>query len=786
MVETETDTCLPVRVSLPALCSRVILVPVLAGQRKTQKNPPADRRFIQSAGPFTLQPGAVNEVVTGAVWARGFYLDEIGSVCELFRADKIAQALFDSDFTLLDGPDAPEVVITEMDREIIINWGYSEASRTVRNNYNESYLQADPVLKAEGVEDSVFRFEGYIVYQMIDQTVGPDELNDPDRARIVFQCDVANDVTTIVNRTESAVEGLDEPVIMDEVMVQGNNEGIFNSVRVSEDLFAQADDKNLRNYTTYHYAVIAYAYNDTASDGRQFVQGNRFFQVRPAMPHPVEFTEKGTVLNSEYGDGIPVTQVGGVGNGGNFVMISPESEAEILEAPYKTDAITYTSGAAPINVKVTDPKDVKGGYYQVRVTNRKFVLEEEVGEDDCGTAIDSTFAEWELYEGSNPDGPFDDLIYQATYVERSGGCLNIPARPEPLVGTERVIIGHGISVSVRDVEAAGDTADIEGNTGVIGGSLTFADEGQPWLAGLTTNEAFFGGIWYWIQGGPDGRAFKNDRIYDRNGDFMNIVTGWGPMCLAREFNNNSQAGGQIAPGLPIGCPTTNRQMCSEDFIALDELPDVDIVFTADITKWSKCMVIETSPNSSLGTGAWLQSGKWSDNIEDPNELTKPVDERTTVPKQTNYHGFSWFPGYAIDVNTGERLNIFFGESEWDIQNRGNDMTFNPTEDFGNDLSRVGGRHYVWVSNTRYDEFESLKDTLTNANTLPAGAGDFSDAIGGFPTGHNLADVYKYVSWVGIPLLNSAFANLTDPTLYPTDARVSLRVKSAFPFSRRNQ
>ena len=30
---------------------------------------PGDRRMVQSAGPFTLQPGAINEVIIGAVWA---------------------------------------------------------------------------------------------------------------------------------------------------------------------------------------------------------------------------------------------------------------------------------------------------------------------------------------------------------------------------------------------------------------------------------------------------------------------------------------------------------------------------------------------------------------------------------------------------------------------------------------------------------------------------------------------------------------------------------------------
>ena len=33
------------------------------------------------------------------------------------------------------------------------------------NNFNESYLQSDPVLVARGVRDSLFAFEGYLLYQ---------------------------------------------------------------------------------------------------------------------------------------------------------------------------------------------------------------------------------------------------------------------------------------------------------------------------------------------------------------------------------------------------------------------------------------------------------------------------------------------------------------------------------------------------------------------------------------------------------------------------------------------
>ena len=47
--------------------------PAFPGQTWTEQtagNVPDDRRFLQSAGKFTLAPGALNTITTGVVWAR--------------------------------------------------------------------------------------------------------------------------------------------------------------------------------------------------------------------------------------------------------------------------------------------------------------------------------------------------------------------------------------------------------------------------------------------------------------------------------------------------------------------------------------------------------------------------------------------------------------------------------------------------------------------------------------------------------------------------------------------
>ena len=65
----------------------------------TAGNTPADRRFLQSAGPFTLEPGAVNYITTGVVWARGEN-GPLSSVEKLKDADIMAQDLFDNCFDI--------------------------------------------------------------------------------------------------------------------------------------------------------------------------------------------------------------------------------------------------------------------------------------------------------------------------------------------------------------------------------------------------------------------------------------------------------------------------------------------------------------------------------------------------------------------------------------------------------------------------------------------------------------------------------------------------------------
>jgi len=81
---------------------------------------PDDRRFVQLAGPFTLRPGAVNNLTVGVVFGRSFNGDLLGSVDAMKVADTKAQSLFDACFKILEPPLAPAVTIQELENQLVI------------------------------------------------------------------------------------------------------------------------------------------------------------------------------------------------------------------------------------------------------------------------------------------------------------------------------------------------------------------------------------------------------------------------------------------------------------------------------------------------------------------------------------------------------------------------------------------------------------------------------------------------------------------------------------------
>lgn len=336
-------------------------------------NDPDDRRFLQSSGPFRLEPGDVNEVIVGVVWVQQGLTYPCPSLNILKTADTKAQALFDNNFKTLRGPDAPSLSIRELDKELIITI-YNDPLTS--NNAFEGYEETDPLL-VPITSDSVYRFQGYKIFQLRDGTVSAQEYNDPAAARPVAIMDIKDGVSKIVN----FIDNPDVGSLVGTLMVNGVDDGIQHTLRVTQDLFATGD-KKLVNYKKYYFAAVAYAYNNyqpvdpnnLAAGGqyKPYLQGNQSSGVLVGMPHIPAPQQNGMVLNAQYGDGPNITRVVGYGNGGNLLEFTDETVAELLANGYVAEP-TYKGTTTPIEVTVFDPMRVPDAEFELHIKNRMYV-----------------------------------------------------------------------------------------------------------------------------------------------------------------------------------------------------------------------------------------------------------------------------------------------------------------------------------------------------------------------------------------------------------------------------
>ncbi|NBU46097.1 MAG: hypothetical protein EBS34_01390 [Flavobacteriales bacterium] len=289
---------------------------------QTANNTPNDRRFVQSAGPFILKPGAVNNITVGVVWARSTGGDPFESVESLRRADDKAQALFENCFKVLEGPHAPDLNIQELENELILYLSNAPNS----NNYNESYAEFDPfIVSTDSLADKFYRFQGYQIFQLKDNKVSSSDLLDATKARLVAQCDIKDGISKIINFEFNEELNASIPV----QRVNGENMGIRHSFRVTDDAFAQGD-RRLVNFKKYYFIAIAYAHNnyepynpnDPQSLGGQkkrYIASRKAavgeIKVMEAIPHSPIPEVGGTLQLIEYGSSPRITRLDGYGNG---------------------------------------------------------------------------------------------------------------------------------------------------------------------------------------------------------------------------------------------------------------------------------------------------------------------------------------------------------------------------------------------------------------------------------------------------------------------------------------
>ncbi|MCL2290512.1 MAG: hypothetical protein FWC34_07410 [Bacteroidetes bacterium] len=453
-------------------------------------NPPADRRFMQSAGPFTLRQGACNYITVGIPWARATSGGVAASVTLLMVANDKCQALFENCFKVLDGPDAPNLTIREYDQKLILLLTNSPSS----NNDLEGYKEIDPLIPEKRIDeiktpmphlssgdtlvfkqsfdtvyyDRYYRFEGYQIYQVIGPEVGANDLENPSLARLVRQCDIKNGVGRLINWEYDE----DMQVSVPREKVNGADAGIQNSFEITQDAFASGDNR-LVNYKTYYFIAVAYAYNEywpfsldpLAANGLEgqklpYLRGRKTAEGRSvtpiaAVPHPPHLHGGGLTLNSDYGSIPNITRVDGQGNGGIATELTQETIDYIVRGgdngTYRARELHYEKNAGPLHVKVIDPLRVRPFDYTIVIKEPDSLMRLD-GADVSDKAywvltIDATVSDNELKDAElvvDASLPRDQQVVIRTFGSDSTTKLALAG--------EHVILPLGISVSIRNVD----------------------------------------------------------------------------------------------------------------------------------------------------------------------------------------------------------------------------------------------------------------------------------------------------------------------------------------------
>ena len=740
-------------------------VPQANWTEQTANNTPNDRRFVESAGPFILKPGAVNNITVGVVWARSTGGDPFTSVETLRRADDKAQALFENCFKVLDAPHAPILKIQELQNELILML----SNPTNSNNYGENYIENDPfIVSNDPNADKSYRFQGYQIYQLKNNQIAVSDLRDPTKARLVAQCDIKDNVENIVNFEFDEDLGFSVPI----QMVAAENEGIRHSFSIKTDLFAQGSTQ-LVNFKRYYYIAVAYAHNNyktyvpddpIALDG----QKKRYILSRKApmgevttveaIPHISAPEAGGTLHFLEYGSSPKITRVDGYGNGNRPIDFTSTTLSTILSQGF-SDTPEYDYGKGPINIKVVDPLLLAPGYFECKFTDYTAPV--------IGNSADT--ASWVVYRYEEKGGAFIDSFSSEMSINGDN---------------EQIIPTWGISVQIHQEKyyfPSGSGNISFKTTDMISSSIEYADSSKRWLAGVPDNDAYYPSNW--IRSGdyspetdvnaagyeclPDGPSYLNPCNYrDEVGADPDQVY-------------ESILEGTIAPHRLVGYQADYMPLAyygtfsgsSKTNASISFLPSVNIVMTNDKSLWTRCPVIELGRNTALNVGACA-----------PGAMRKsPSVDKNGNPDGTGT-GMGWFPGYAVDLESGARLYLAFGENSFLGAENGADMVWNPTNRIVSNVGTplMGGMHPVYVFSYKQATINGYSSGFDFPAYIPAdGENNANNALRTkwleVETNSTQAkrELYGSLTWISYPIVAQG------QNLMASDVTIKLRINKEY-------
>jgi hypothetical protein len=734
-------------------------------------NKPGDRRFLESSGPFTLMPGAKNDVTVAVMWARALSGGATGSLSKLKLATDLAKITYNNDFNILYGADAPDVVIRELDRKLILNLENTNTANVEK--YAATWKDKDNNLVN-------YKFQGYLVYQLVNSSVSRSEYDQPDKAQLIAQVDLKDEISGTITNYDT-VPGVLGKVNVIKVNGQANA-GLSHTFQITSDAFATGD-KSLVNYKQYYFSVISYSTvypKLIANYEMNFVGSKHNVNTYIATPHKNDAEFGGTKLHTDYGSGPEITRIEGTGNGGNILDFTQTTINEILQNGKMANP-TYAVGHGPVNVKVIDPTLILKGNYDVRL------LDSTIPANAPDGKILSYIAS-SRHPKMIPTGKWQITNEDIPYTINSNDNITVYDEQILFNGSGDNIKYWGMSAAINQVfgPGGGDITTVPAQditNGFLEATMQFNDLSNQWLSGVFNTPPVVS-----TAGVPTPENWiRCGQIKDTNS--------WNAVTDAAMVNNlavdpfcaySDLLGGIIAPTAIVvrdGVGTGNSLTMGDipswvkySQTPLTNLNSVDLVLTSDKSKWSQCVVLEMGEAQGLNEGGAKKFDLRAHNgIKDPNAIDangKPVYDGTP--------GMSWFPGYAVNLETGDRLNVFFSEDSHFPENNGADMIWNPTgayfsaaAGFQDYVSKYiwGGKHWIYVMNS----IGGIGGVATNYD----GCGKIYTAFKS-GTQSDKQKAWSSCIWVMEPLLayNKNLLSYKDG-LIPTETKIRLRVAKPY-------
>jgi hypothetical protein len=253
--------------------------------------PAGDRRQGSASGPFNMAPGDTQEVVVAEICAGAIQgVDRLSAVGLLKFYDAQAQVAYGNFFDLPTPPPPPEVTVTPLDREIILDWSKNPAK----------------VEATETFDEKGHSFQGYNIYQLPSASA---QVSDGIRV-------ATYDIVDGIGKISDLVFDVGSGSVVRLPVQFGNDTGVKRFISITND--AVRGGVPLVNGIKYYFAVTSYSYNpDLEAVPNNLENPINILTIIPQTPNP------GVTYGDPSGGSVTITHDGTADGGPTVNIVDP-------------------------------------------------------------------------------------------------------------------------------------------------------------------------------------------------------------------------------------------------------------------------------------------------------------------------------------------------------------------------------------------------------------------------------------------------------------------------------